>query len=167
MRIVLFRHGIAINRDDPACPREEDRALTGEGTRRTTLAARGLARMGIAPGRVLSSPWLRASQTAQIALDALDLEHAQLEYTEALLPWAEPREVCALLQGDQAQEVLLAGHAPHLDALLAYLLIVESTRLNRLKKAGAAALQIDRLEAGRGQLQWMMSPKALRQLASA
>lgn len=161
MRIVLFRHGIAIDRDDPDSPVEQDRFLTGRGIERTRAAAAGLVQLGLAPQRMLSSPWLRAQQTAEIAAEALGFDAGRIEVTEALLPFAPVSSLLEEAFGPGAQEILVAGHAPHLDDFLSSL---TGSRAIRLKKAGAACVEIPEARPGSGRLEWLMSPRALREL---
>lgn len=163
VRIVLFRHGIAIDRADPACPPEEHRHLTGRGRERTRAAARGLATLGLHPDRILSSPWLRARETAEIAASELGFDEERIEFTTALLPFAPPSAILQELVSTAGGEVLLTGHAPHLDELLEELAGSGGTGIRRLRKAGAAAIEVS---AGHGHLEWMISPRELRRLGA-
>ena len=95
MLVYLMRHGIAQDRDDPESPPDPDRQLTRKGAERTAEVARGLRALGVKPGAVLTSPYLRAAQTAAIAetaLGSLELEphkkkrrRAQVRRLERLL----------------------------------------------------------------------------------
>ena len=168
MRIVLMRHGIAIDREHPDCPTDADRPLTSEGERRTYKAARGLRRMGFRPHRVLSSPWLRARRTAEICAEVLDassqvLPEGAIEFRDDLLPDADPASLAAHLGGlVDDDEVLVVGHAPQLDRLLSHLLGAPQIELSSLKKAGAAS--IVGAAANDGQLEWLLTPRALRRI---
>ena len=162
MRIVLFRHGIAIDRADPACPAEEQRQLTDRGRDRTHAAARGLSALDLHPDRILSSPWLRARQTAEIAASELGFDENRIEFTPALLPFAASSSILQEIGPGVGGEVLLTGHAPHLDELLEELVGI-GTGVTRLKKAGAAAIEIS---SGHAHLEWMISPRELRRLGA-
>ena len=164
MRIVLFRHGIAIDRADPDCPSDQDRELTEDGREKTHAAARGLVQLGVNPDRILSSPWPRARQTAEIAASALDFDPEQIEFSAALLPFASPSSVLNECATPAVREILLTGHAPHLDELLDQLAGVGSASRERLKKAGAAAIEITNPTDGNGRLEWMFPPRELRRL---
>ena len=74
MLLYLVRHGIAVDREDPNSPPDPERPLTPRGMKRTHAAALGLAAMKIEPDAVLTSPWLRAVQTAQLACAPLGVE---------------------------------------------------------------------------------------------
>ncbi|HZI50406.1 MAG TPA: histidine phosphatase family protein, partial [Terriglobia bacterium] len=62
--LCFFRHGIAVDREDPSVTSDSERPLTEDGSRKTRAAAEGLNRMDVGFDRILTSPWLRASQTA-------------------------------------------------------------------------------------------------------
>ncbi len=163
MWLYLLRHGIAIDRDDPACPADPDRYLSDEGREKTWDAALGLAAIIDPPDRVLSSPYRRARQTADLAMAALGVGPSQLEITELLVPSALAWHVLALLKQPETETALLCGHAPHLDELVAHL--VDAPRpVTELKKAGLAVLDVDRLERGGARLHAVLTPKLLRRL---
>lgn len=162
MRLILFRHGIAFDRDDPACPPDPDRPLVPRGERRTRAAARGLRRAGIAPAAIWTSPYLRAAQTARIAAEEVGIPAGAVVTTPALLPDARPEELLQELGRAPLEEVLCAGHAPHLDELLARTLGMRGPSPFALKKAGAASVL---WEPGTGgDLEWLLTPRLLRRL---
>jgi len=164
MLIHLFRHGIAIDRTDPECPAEEQRHLTDKGVRRTKMGARGLARMGVTAQLILSSPFTRAQQTAEIAKKALKLKGVEIRETNALLWDADPGSLRAELAGlTDVEEVLCAGHAPHLDLFVAHM-VGTPMPVTELKKAGFATLSTDFSDPGDAVLQALYSPRALREL---
>lgn len=159
-----MRHGIAIERTEPGCPDEPERFLTEEGMERTREAARGLRELGIKPEAALSSPFLRAMQTAEIACEALGLPKKSIVKTEALLSEADPRAIFAELGRLGAREAICFGHAPHLDYAIAAALGARGEPTS-LKKAGFAALDMDSLAPPQGRLNLLLTPKALRSLA--
>ena len=165
MRVVLFRHGIAQDRADPRCPPDPDRALTDEGEKKTKKAARGLSFLGCRPTRVLTSPYLRAQQTAALAADALDVSPAQIITTDVLLPDAPPYALFQALHAfSEDDEVLCAGHAPNLDRVLALALTGDRVPVTAMKKSGAALLELADLPRTHGELVWLLPPKALAAL---
>mgnify|MGYP001555041617 CR=1 FL=1 len=163
MELILFRHGIAIDREDPDCPGEEERFLTEKGIARSHAAARGLARLGVAPDRIVSSPLLRARQTALIAAEELGIDPGTVEEWPELAYWIDPAATLRRLSRLRDGQVLLAGHRPHLDELLAAALGWENAAVTTLKKAGAAC--VDWFPPA-GELRWLLTPRALRDLGS-
>lgn len=161
MILILFRHGIAIDRDDPASPAEAERFLTPEGMKRTREAARGLRRLIDAPRVILASPYLRARQTAEIVAETFGLPDERLVTTEALLPEAAGGLLLREL-GRRAEEGILAvGHAPNLDGVIAAAVGARSA-FTGLKKAGVAVLEFEEVGPGRARLTGLYTPKALR-----
>lgn len=158
MQIIVFRHGIAMDRADPACPPEAQRPLTEAGLDLTRQAARGLASLDLRPDRIISSPWTRAMQTAEIALEELGLPGSRLELNGDLLPFSNPAAIVEELSGQPLNTVLLVGHAPHLDSVLDLCLGAGAGSVPWLKKAGAALVR-------NGQLVWFRQPRDLRALA--
>jgi phosphohistidine phosphatase len=164
MRLYLFRHGIAQDREDPTCPPDPDRALTAKGQRRTRLAARGLRALGVRPAVVFTSPYLRATETAEIALRELRITSDSLVRTDTLLPEASPIEFLAELAHIEQQDVLCCGHRPQLDRVLARCLGVPDADLTTLTKAGAACIEVEGEGVGVGKLVWVMPSRVLRAL---
>jgi phosphohistidine phosphatase len=162
MQLILFRHGIAVDRDDPDCPPDEARPLTPKGVKRTRAAARGLATLA-APRLILTSPLVRARQTADLAAEALGLGKRAIKVTTSLVPDALPDELLEELMALRRNPVCCVGHAPNLDLVLAEALGMRERPPVRLKKAGAACLELDPGNGSR--LVWVMEPGALRRLA--
>jgi len=164
MWIYLFRHGIAIDREHPDCPPDSQRALTEKGVRRTRDAARGLAALGVEPDLVLTSPYVRARQTAELALEALSLPLSRLVESDALLD-DDPEPLCYELRRLDPEVALCVGHAPSLDLFAAYL-VGSGRPVTRLKKAGVACLEATELAAGGAALVSVYTPRALRLLGA-
>ena len=66
MILYLVRHGIAVDRTDPKSPPEPERPLTARGVQKTRSAALGLRALGAKPDVLITSPYVRAAQTAEI-----------------------------------------------------------------------------------------------------
>src|SRR3979411_1206629 len=90
MDLYIVRHGIAVDREDPKCPADPDRYLTEDGIEKTKAVAKGLAALGISPDLFLSSPYLRAMQTAEIFADVLSYPKRKIRQNELLLPGGDP-----------------------------------------------------------------------------
>lgn len=164
--LVLMRHGSAVDRGDPLCPADPDRPLTVRGASRSKVSARALRALGAAPQLILTSPYLRAVQTAQIVANELSLAKKRVKESAALLPGAPPEALWEELRNARRDVVLCVGHGPGLDALLAAALGTP-LRAMWLKKGGAAALELTlEGEEIRGQLQWLLPPRLLRSFAS-
>lgn len=164
MLLVLLRHGIAQDRVEGGV--DADRRLTPKGLRRTREAVQGLRALGVAPRVVLSSPYRRARETAELALEALGPRGVEVVPTDALLPDAPPADLLRVLERLAVDHALAAGHAPHLDALLAHVLGAPGY-VTSLRKAGAACVELVPGPGPRGRLVWLIEPRALRRLGRA
>lgn len=163
MLLYLFRHGVAIDPADPESPPDAERPLTREGIEKTRLAARGLRKLGVKPDLILASPLVRAIETAEIAARELGWTKEKIHRTAALEPDSDPAELLKELARLKKESVLCAGHAPHLDELIARAVGVR-VAFTGLKKAGAACLEFASPASSRGVLLWLLPPKVLRQL---
>src|SRR5690606_11343603 len=99
MDLYILRHGRAGQHGDY----EDDRArpLTDDGRKRTVVSGRGMRRLGIAPELMLSSPLVRARETAELAAKELEGPPA-IELTETLSPGAGPEAFVRYLRKNHA-----------------------------------------------------------------
>ena len=156
--LLLIRHGIAVERGSTAT--DEERALTSEGRARTRRVLERLERLGLACGPLVSSPLVRARQTAELALERK--LGKSLSFSEALAPSQNPMPLLRELWEEPWERVGLIGHEPDMGQLASHLLGCQTLGL-QLKKAGVALLALDEplLEPGSGQLRLLLSPKVL------
>jgi len=162
MQLYIVRHGIAIDREDPKCPSEAERYLTEEGIERTRQVAKGIAALGAHADLMVSSPLVRATQTAAIFASAFDYPEQKIRHTESLLPGAEPAALLRELTREKnASSVFCFGHAPHVDALLAAA-VGAQRHITSMKKAGVAFVELKRVSPPNGQLVWLVTPKVFR-----
>jgi|SRR5262245_27947745 len=166
MRVFLFRHGPAGSRDPARWPDDAQRPLSPTGEGRTERAARGLARIAGEAKLVLSSPLVRAHQTARLLRSSLELE-APIETLDALAPGGSYRTVVQRLAELKASDtVFLVGHEPDLGKLLGVLVFGAPASSLPLKKAGVAQVIFDGpVRAGAGRLHLFLSPRVLRSMA--
>jgi phosphohistidine phosphatase len=156
------RHGLAEERGD-AWPDDTKRPLTDEGISRMRKAARGLARLGVSVEVVLTSPLVRARQTAEILAGALD-PRPSLVNVDSLAPDGAYASVVADLEKHARKTRLaLVGHEPMIGEFAAR--ILGSRHPIEFKKGAVCRIDIDDLPpAGPGDLRWMLTPKILRAL---
>jgi phosphohistidine phosphatase len=164
MQLYIVRHGIAIDREDPQCPPDPERYLTEEGVEKTKGAAGGLAALGVSGDLFLTSPYVRAVQTAEILASTLGYAKQKIRRTDSLLPGTEPSLLFRELAKDkQVSSVFLFGHAPQLDDLIATA-VGAKKHVTSLKKAGIALLELKRIAPPIGMLVWLATPKMLRRV---
>lgn len=162
MQLYIVRHGIAIDREDPKCPAEAERYLTEEGVEKTKQAAEGVAALGATGDLLITSPYVRAVQTAEIFADALEHSRQKIRRNEMLLPGSEPTLLFReLAREKQASSIFVFGHAPQLDEVIATALGLKK-HLTSLKKAGVALIELKRISPPMGVLAWLATPKMLR-----
>jgi phosphohistidine phosphatase len=168
VELYIVRHAIAVERGDPSYPWDDDRPLTPEGIHKFRLAARGLEKLGVKPARILSSPLIRARQTAEILRDAVAPE-LEIEYSPALKPGAEFGESLGAVAALGAKSAVVVGHEPHLSGFASYLLCGPGPTSSLVLKKGASALVRFPAEPapGLGFLEWLIQPGALRRIAES
>jgi phosphohistidine phosphatase len=140
------------------------RPLTPAGQKRSRRAARGLRRIGTEVDLLLSSPYTRAWQTAEILHE--EAGWPAPEQCAALEAVREPADAAEELVHRREASVALVGHEPQLSSLVSLLLTghTGSVALD-LKKGGVVLLDCAREPApGEALLRWFASPKILRSL---
>src|ERR1019366_4745017 len=115
------------------------------------------------PDAVLTSPWLRAVQTAEIFCEAIGFSSKKIIRSDALKGTATPAELLRELSKMKANEVMCFGHEPHLHLVIGQVLHT-GVRITELKKAGVACLDLERISPPQGQLLALYPPGALRLL---
>ena len=172
MELYILRHGLADSREEWTGP-DAERPLTDKGRSRSRAAARGLARLGVAPDIILTSAYLRAAETAQLTATEL---HAPVEEVQALEPGKLRQGYRALLQRyDEDASVMLVGHEPDLSALISMLIAGTAPARVELKKGACALLALDTAslkskadtEAQAATLLWLMTARALSSIAKS
>lgn len=157
MEILVLRHGIA--EDARPGQADADRALTKEGKQKLRALLRRLAKAGVRPSLVLTSPYLRARQTAEIARDVLAPE-AMIVPARALAPGSTPQEAWEEIRLYSNQpSVLCASHEPLCSELAGFLLGAPGLRIDFKK---GALMRIDVESSGPrpgGALRWFVIPK--------
>ena len=165
MQLFIVRHGIAIDREDPKCPAEAERYLTEEGIKKTREVARGVSSLADQPDLLLSSPYVRALQTANIFATELKYPKQKIRKTNLLLPGSDVAALFRELARDKNLETVFCfGHAPHLDEMIAAILGSKHDATS-LKKAGIACFDLRRVAPPSGTLSWLATPKILKKLA--
>lgn len=166
MDCLLFRHGIAVEREDWE-GQEAERPLTRKGAEKAREAAVGLRRLDIAPTHLLSSPLTRALETAKLVGEVFRL--GDVKVCDELLPDAPPDKLFPLLASlPEDACAICVGHEPHLGLAAGFMLFGRPATGLPLKKAGVCCIRFeDGLKAGKGTLRWWLTPDQLRKLRKA
>jgi len=160
--LYVVRHAIAEDRDAERWPDDSKRPLTPDGEARFRGAARGLRRIVPSVDVVLSSPYARAWQTAEILVDEAGWPAPEpCEALEAVSASADALEPIRARTGGGA--VAVVGHEPHLSGLVSLLLAGDAGAVALdLKKGGVVCLE---LSGDPAVLRWAATPKMLRLLS--
>ncbi|MEX2264812.1 MAG: histidine phosphatase family protein [Bryobacteraceae bacterium] len=157
MDIYILRHGLA---EDPA-PGMGDagRRLVPEGKEKLREVMRLAKNAGVAPAVVLTSPYRRALETAQIAAEILEFQDDLIQ-TPSLLPASTPEAVWDEIRVHRAAaQVLLVGHEPLLGQLIAHLLAVPALRVD-VKKASLTRIDVESFgPRPAGILRWLVTAR--------
>ncbi len=150
MRLILFRHGPAVEREAWQGP-DHLRPLTDEGRKRTRQVVKAAKRL-LKTDRLLTSPWVRARETTAILADVLGLDPDEVDWLAGGIASADER-----IRELPHQDAILVGHEPDLGELAG---LLKGGRPVPLKKAGFAILEGDPVPQGMT-LVTLLSPKVL------
>jgi phosphohistidine phosphatase len=164
VELLIIRHAIAYERDRHRWRDDGARPLSPSGMRRSRQAAAGLKLITKAPDRLLTSPLVRARQTAKILTEVAGWPPA--EESAELSPGAAVQSVFTLLAKDRSKRVALVGHQPDLGALLTACLLGNhhGIPIDWKKNAVACVAFEGTVRAGRAALKWLATPRMLRGL---
>jgi phosphohistidine phosphatase len=158
MKLYLVRHAIAEDVSD----HDDDslRPLTEKGREKMNKIAAALREIGIQPDLIVSSPFVRASQTAAILAEELNYKE-ELAYSDFLTPMAEADDMIGEINEKYSvDELMLVGHEPNLSSLASTLLTGNSDLSINFKKGGVCCLSVDDLHYDRkATLEWLVTPK--------
>lgn len=157
--LYLIRHGIAEERGD-AWPDDDKRPLTDDGMSRMRKATRGLARLGVVFDVVLSSPLVRARQTAEIVAGGV-APRPTLTNIESLAPGASFAALATDLEKHARKtRIALVGHEPGIGELAARL--IGSRHPIEFKKGAICRIDVEDVPpGGPGELRWFLTSKIL------
>jgi phosphohistidine phosphatase len=158
--LYIIRHAIAAERGD-AWPDDARRPLTHEGAARMRQVVKGLVELGVDIDLVLTSPLVRAVETAEIVSRGLKSK-PRVVRVPALAPGGAPVRVAEALASHSTPRALaLVGHEPELGELAGWLIGTRTPLA--FKKGGVARIDVAEWPpAGKGQLLWMATPRMLR-----
>jgi phosphohistidine phosphatase len=160
MRLLFIRHAIAVPAQ--ASTRDEDRPLTTEGEKSFRQTARMLARVAGKPRAILTSPHLRARQTAAIAAQAWGKMEPLVVPALADGDWPAIYRALATYGNDET--IVMVGHENWMSEVTARFLGSRSRRAFAYRKGGAALIDAENLERCKGALLWFIPPRVFRRL---
>lgn len=158
-----MRHAQAVEPSKKGFEIDSDRTLTREGKARTRQIARAMRRLELSFNIIVSSPYCRARQTAEIVAKILEAED-RIMLSNHLAPTGEAVSLIAELHRRYSylDQVLLVGHEPYLSRLIAKLVTGQLNLAVSVKKAALVKLSMDSLRYARcARLEWLIPPKIL------
>jgi phosphohistidine phosphatase len=158
MKLYLVRHAIA--EDSAGYEDDSLRTLTEKGRERMKRIAAALKEIGVGPDLIVSSPYVRASQTASILAKALKYRE-EIAYSDSLMPMGGADDMIGEINEKYSvDELMLVGHEPSLSSLAGILLAGSAGTSINIKKGGVCCLSVDDLHYGsKAVLEWLVTPK--------
>jgi phosphohistidine phosphatase len=167
MQLFLLRHGLAVERGTRGFEDDAMRPLTPKGRRQSRKTAAAVKKLESDFDLILSSPLLRAKQTAEIVAAGLKLKR-RLKFTHALAPGGTVAILMRQLQREKPapEKILLVGHEPDLSQLVSLLVTGSGELQMDFKKGGLCKLEIEKLRDGKcATLAWLLTPKQMKLMA--
>lgn len=157
MRCYFLRHGIAVDPESWS-GNDFDRPLTRDGRDRMESEAKAIERLGLDLECIVTSPLLRARQTAEVVAKRLDIESKLIE-DQRLAGGFDLERLGAILTAHAATEsIMLVGHEPSMSVTIGRAIGNASVEL---KKAALAGVELRDATATAGTLICLIPPKVL------
>ena len=157
LKLYFLRHGQAENRQDWHRD-DSERPLTTEGKKRMKREAAAIWKLGLSLDAIISSPLVRAFQTAEIVAQAVDSSPPLIK-DDRLVPGFGPKELTAILaEYDGAGALMLVGHEPDFSETISQ--VTGGGRIT-VKKGALACIDMEDPSSLQGTLVWLIPPKAL------
>ena len=166
MKIYLIRHSNAVDHGTPGYEDDSSRPLTENGRDKMKKIASALKGLGLKPDLIVSSPYIRARQTAEILAKVLKYKQ-ELSFSEALVPMGNADNIIGEINEKyNVDELVLVGHEPCLSVLIGTLVAGNPEFAINIKNGGICCLSSDDLHTERkAVLEWLLTPKILSELA--
>jgi phosphohistidine phosphatase len=166
MELFLLRHGVAVERGTEGYEDDATRPLTPKGRRQLRRVARAMSAMNLQFDMLLTSPLLRARETAEIVATALK-PGKKLKLMKSLAADREPAELARALQKlkPAPESLLLVGHEPFLSQLVSILVTGGSNLAMDFPKAGLCKLELEKWRPGKcARLAWLVTPQQMKRM---
>ncbi len=167
MDLYVLRHGLAGDRSSTEYTTDEERPLTDRGKRRMARQVKGLRSLGVSIDVVVTSPLVRAVQTAEIVHEGLRVTGG-LVTSNSLAPGGSPSRLISNLATGYSStgDVMVVGHEPYLSSLVSVLTTGDPEPVVRLRKGALCKVRVPAPRYGRcGWIEWSMTPKQMMSLA--
>ncbi|MBM2840634.1 MAG: phosphohistidine phosphatase SixA [Bacteroidetes bacterium] len=166
MDLYVLRHAIAVERGTPGYEDDSQRPLTGKGAKRMRLVAEGMLGLELSFDVILSSPFLRAKQTAEIVAEVFGVPK-KLKSSKHLEVGGDPEALIDEINDKYGSRssILLVGHEPYLSGLISMLISGNEDVPITMKKGGLCKLTVSALRYGQcATLEWLLAPRQMTQI---
>jgi phosphohistidine phosphatase len=158
MHLYVIRHADAVPLGAEGIHDDAQRPLTGAGRAQCKALAKALPKLGVRLDRLLTSPLVRARQTADALSDAWGAGGPAVVECDLLAPGEKKRDLLDRLREQHVDSLGIVGHNPDLSELLGWFLGDKRAGVH-LDKAGVACVEFDGLPGkGSGVLAWLVTP---------
>jgi phosphohistidine phosphatase len=166
MNLYIIRHAIAVARGTPGYEEDSQRPLTDKGRKKMKKIVEGIRQLGIRFDTILSSPYLRARDTAKIVADEYEMRDKIL-FTDNLIPPGDFDQLIAEINEKyRVDHLALVGHEPMLSQFISYLIAGNTSTDITLKKGGIGCLSAGQLGTEQhATLKWLLTPGILVELS--
>lgn len=158
MDLYLIRHADALALGERGITHDEDRPLSERGETQARVLGAGLRRRGIGLDKIVTSPLLRARQTAEEILRVWSPPLPEIHVSPELAPEGRRRKLARFLEGLGADSVALVGHQPDLGELTAWLIGSRKAHVDFAKAGVAQVACPDGPGKGLGTLLLLLTP---------
>ncbi len=164
MNLYIIRHAIAAEEDSSGD--DSQRALTDKGGKKMRQIAKGLRSLGVELDAILSSPYVRAKETAEILGDVFKIKK-QIAFSDNLIPSGDPDLLIGEINEKYSVDSLaIVGHEPYLSTLVGMLIGHGSPVDIDLKKGGVCRLSTDDLHhSHHAAMEWLLTPGVLVEIS--
>ncbi|HEY3310697.1 MAG TPA: phosphohistidine phosphatase SixA [Anaerolineales bacterium] len=165
MNLYVIRHAIAVEAGSSGYENDSQRTLTDKGRRKMENIALGLRRLDVSLDLILSSPYLRARQTAEILAEAFEMKQGPV-LSQHLAPGGDLDEFFGEINEKYPVDSLaVVGHEPSLSTMISILLAGNPNVMVNMRKGGVCCLALDNLHhERRAMLEWLLAPNQLAKL---
>lgn len=158
--LYIIRHADALALGEHGITDDAERPLSAAGEAESQKIGNALKKRNIQLDRLVTSPLLRARQTAEFMLKTRSIDEGpQITVSEDLAPGGKPRKLARFLRKLGGEHVGLVGHMPHIADWSAWLIGSKKAQLDFAKAGIAHIVCGEAPRKGMGVLQWLVTPE--------
>jgi phosphohistidine phosphatase len=158
MELYVIRHADAVNIGERNITADADRSLSDRGENQARAVGAALVAKGIRPAILVTSPLVRARQTADGIVSQFHDNPPALQQAGEVAPGFRRKDLAKYLRGLNAESIAVVGHEPDLSRWIAWVIGSKKAQID-FAKAGVALIHCpDDVRKGSGSLVWLLTP---------